>query len=101
MRIYVLPCDGIGPEIIDASMGVLEAVNNKHNLGLTFDFDEIGFVSLKKYGTTLRDEVLEKARSYNGIILGTSSHMDYPPPEKGGRNPSAACLLYTSPSPRD
>jgi 3-isopropylmalate dehydrogenase len=90
MRIYVLPCDGIGPEIIDASMGVLEAVNNKHNLGLTFDFDEIGFVSLKKYGTTLRDEVLEKARGYDGIILGTSSHMDYPPPEKGGRNPSAA-----------
>jgi 3-isopropylmalate dehydrogenase len=62
MRIYVLPCDGIGPEIIDASMIVLDAANKKHKLGLTFDHDEIGFVSLKKYGTTLRDEVLEKAR---------------------------------------
>jgi len=29
MRIYVLPCDGIGPEIIDASMTVLDAVNKK------------------------------------------------------------------------
>lgn len=90
MRIYVLPCDGIGPEIIDASMSVLEAVNKKHKLGLTFDYDEIGFVSLKKHGTTLRDAVLEKARQYDGIILGTTSHMDYPSPEKGGRNPSAA-----------
>jgi 3-isopropylmalate dehydrogenase len=90
MRIYVLPCDGIGPEIIDASMTVLDAVNKKHKLGLTFDYDEIGFVSLKKFGTTLRDETLEKARGYDGIILGTTSHMDYPPPEKGGRNPSAA-----------
>jgi hypothetical protein len=64
MRIYVLPCDGIGPEIIDASMISLEALNKKHELGLTFDFDEIGFVSLKKYGTTLRDEVLEKVERY-------------------------------------
>jgi 3-isopropylmalate dehydrogenase len=90
MRIYVLPCDGIGPEIVNASMIVLETVNKKHKLGLTFDYDEIGFVSLKKYGTTLRDEVVEKARGYDGIILGTTSHMDYPSPDKGGRNPSAA-----------
>lgn len=88
MRILVLPCDGIGPEIIAASMRVLEAANPKYGLDLTFDYEEIGFVSLEKYGTTLRDKVLEKARAYDGIILGTTSHMDYPKPEKGGRNSS-------------
>src|SRR5688572_4008189 len=90
MHILVLPCDGIGPEIIAASMSVLDAANGKCGLDLTYDYEEIGFVSLEKYGTTLRDEVLEKAKSYDGIILGTTSHMDYPRPEKGGRNPSAA-----------
>ena len=89
MRILVLPCDGIGPEIIDAAINVLVAVNKKYSLGLEFDFDDVGFDSLKKHGTTLRDEVLENAKTYDGIILGTQSHADYPPPEQGGRNVSA------------
>jgi 3-isopropylmalate dehydrogenase len=33
--------------------------------------------------------VLEKARSFNGIILGPLSHADYPSPDKGGINISA------------
>jgi 3-isopropylmalate dehydrogenase len=49
----------------------------------------VGLDSLKKYGTTLRPEVLEKARSYKAIILGTQSHADYPAPEHGGVNISA------------
>lgn len=89
MRILVLPGDGIGPEIIAASMQVLDVVNDRFSLGLTFDYDDVGFASLQKHGTTLRDETLAKARAYHGIILGTQSHADYPIPEKGGRNVSA------------
>ena len=90
MKILVLPGDGIGPEIVASSLQVLEAVSDKLGLGLSFDHDEVGFVSLEKHGTTLRDSVLEKARGYDGIILGTQSHADYPAPEKGGRNISGA-----------
>jgi 3-isopropylmalate dehydrogenase len=89
MKIIVLPCDGIGPEIVGASMAVLEAANKTFDLGLSFDYDDVGFKSLEKYGTTLRQEVLDKAKTYDGIILGTQSHADYPAPEKGGRNVSA------------
>ena len=89
MKILVLPGDGIGPEIVDAAMTVLRAVDAKHRLGLSFDYDDVGFVSLEKHGTTLRKEVLDKAETYDGIILGTQSHADYPEPEKGGRNVSA------------
>ncbi len=89
MRILVLPGDGIGPEIVSSAMKVLQAANLRFELQLQFDFAEVGFVSLEKYGTTLRDEVLESARGYDGIILGTQSHADYPAPEKGGRNISA------------
>lgn len=90
MRILVLPGDGIGPEIVAASVEVLEAANQALGLSLQLEFDEVGFASLEKHGTTLRDEVLEKARCCDGIILGTQSHADYPAPEKGGRNISAA-----------
>lgn len=89
MRLIVLPCDGIGPEIVSASMEVLEAANRKFDLGLIYDYDDVGFSSLEKYGTTLREDVLERARTYDGVILGTQSHADYPAPEAGGRNVSA------------
>jgi 3-isopropylmalate dehydrogenase len=90
MKILVLPCDGIGPEIVAASMTVLKVASSRFALGLEFDYDDVGFVSLEKHGTTLRESVLDKARNnYDGVILGTQSHADYPVPEKGGRNVSA------------
>jgi 3-isopropylmalate dehydrogenase len=90
MKFIVLPGDGIGPEIVAASIEVLNAAEQKFGLNLSYDYEDIGFVSLKKHGTTLREEVLQKARGYDGIILGTQSHADYPSPDKGGRNISAA-----------
>ncbi|WP_170755962.1 isocitrate/isopropylmalate dehydrogenase family protein [Ruegeria lacuscaerulensis] len=90
MRIMTLPCDGIGPEIMAATLEVVEAANKKYDLGLTFEEEEAGFTSLRNHGITLRDDVLERARTeFDGVILGTQSHMDYPPVVEGGRNVSA------------
>ena len=89
MRILVLPCDGIGPEIVDASMTVLDKASSLYDLGLEFDYEIGGFESLDKYGTTFREELLDRAKFYDGIILGTLSHADYPAPEDGGINISA------------
>lgn len=90
MEILVLPGDGIGPEITDSTLAVLRAVDERFGLGLSFQHDDIGFASLEKHGTTLRDEVLDKARRLDGILLGPISHLDYPPRDKGGVNVSAA-----------
>ncbi|TGT53477.1 isocitrate/isopropylmalate dehydrogenase family protein [Mesorhizobium sp. M00.F.Ca.ET.170.01.1.1] len=89
MRIMVTPCDGIGPEITAATMQVVEAASAAFGLGLQYDYEDTGFTSLEKYGTTLRDETIERARTYDGIILGPQSHMDYPARDKGGVNVSA------------
>jgi 3-isopropylmalate dehydrogenase len=89
MRIMVLPADGIGPEITSATMDVLNAADKAFGLDLSFDFEDAGFPSLEKYGTTLRPELLEQAKTYDGVILGPQSHMDYPPVEQGGVNISA------------
>ena len=90
MRIMTLPCDGIGPEIMAATLEVVDAANTRFDLGLSFEEEESGFTSLKNHGITLRDDVLERARTeFDGIILGTQSHMDYPPVAESGRNVSA------------
>ncbi|MBX2880383.1 MAG: isocitrate/isopropylmalate dehydrogenase family protein [Granulosicoccus sp.] len=90
MRLMTIPCDGIGPEILSATLEVLAVANNRFSLDLSFHEEEAGFTSLEKYGTTLREEVLDSARTeFDGVILGTQSHMDYPPVADGGRNVSA------------
>lgn len=90
LRILVLPGDGIGPEITDATLAVLTAVQSSHGITFSFERDRIGFEALHAEGTTLPDRVLERAKEADGILLGPISHLDYPARDKGGVNVSAA-----------
>jgi isocitrate/isopropylmalate dehydrogenase len=89
MKLLVLPGDGIGPEITAATLAVLEAADRRFDLNLSFEKQDIGLASLKKQGTTLPDGILQRAREVDGVILGPISHLEYPPADKGGLNPSA------------
>ena len=88
MRILVLPGDGIGPEITEATMGVLGEVNSRLALGLQFETRDIGLVALRDRGSTLPDDVVHRVPEVDGVILGPVSHYEYPPRDKGGFNPS-------------
>jgi len=85
MKILVLPGDGIGPEITQATLEVLRALP----VGLEFETRDIGLASLKTQGTTLPSDVLSRIPQVDGVILGPVSHYEYPTREKGGINPSA------------
>jgi 3-isopropylmalate dehydrogenase len=88
VKILVLAGDGIGPEITTATLGVLDRANDKFKLGLEWQHEEIGLSALKRCGSTLPDAVMEAARNAPGIILGPVDHLQYPPREQGGINPS-------------
>jgi 3-isopropylmalate dehydrogenase len=88
VKILVLPGDGIGPEITQATLTVLNVLNARFKLGLEWDQRDIGLTTLKSKGTTLPDDVMETARKAPGIILGPVDHLQYPEREKGGINPS-------------
>lgn len=90
MDIVVMPGDGIGVEITDATLGVLRRADALFGLGLDFKIVEIGFAALEKTGTTFPESALERARAADGILLGPVSHLDYPNRDKGGVNVSAA-----------
>jgi 3-isopropylmalate dehydrogenase len=88
MKILVLAGDGIGPEITAATLAVLDRANAKFKLGLEWQMMDIGMKTLKAQGSTLPDSVMDAARKAPGIILGPVDHLQYPPRDKGGINPS-------------
>ena len=88
LRILVLEGDGIGPEIMAATLTVLRAADAKFRLGLAFESAAIGWVALKGSGTTFSDAVETQAKAAAGVLLGPVSHNDYPPIVEGGLNPS-------------
>jgi 3-isopropylmalate dehydrogenase len=89
MRLLVLRGDGIGPEITDATLHVLDIAARRFGLDVALEHETIGLASLAQHGTTLRDEVMTKARAADGILLAPLSTAEYPPQERGGINPSA------------
>ena len=88
MKILVLPGDGIGPEITEATLSVLDRANGKFKLGLEWQTEEIGLGALKKHGSTMPEDVMAAARKAPGIILGPVDPLIYPPRDQGGVNPS-------------
>ena len=73
MKLLVLPGDGIGPEISQATLTVLNRANSLYQLGLEWQMDEIGFATFKKEGTTLPQRVMAAAKTAAGVILGPIS----------------------------
>ncbi len=69
-HILILEGDGIGPEIVREARKVLDVVNAKFDLGLTFESDHMGGCAIDAYGVPLADSTLEKARKADAILLG-------------------------------
>ena len=58
--IAVIRGDGIGPEIMDASLGVLDAMK----LGLQYEFVDAGMAALEKHGELLPAATLDSIRKH-------------------------------------
>ncbi len=88
LKLLQLDGDGIDPEIMAATIAVLEAVRPALTCELSVERAAIGFAALKTDGTTIPDTVIVAAKAADGVLLGPVSHNAYPPREEGGLNPS-------------
>lgn len=70
LKIALLPGDGIGPEVVDAAVGVMKAAAEKFNVILNFDKQLIGGASFEKHATPLTDEVLSICYDSDAVLLG-------------------------------
>ncbi|WP_086931291.1 3-isopropylmalate dehydrogenase [Agarilytica rhodophyticola] len=70
-KIVILPGDGIGPEIMQEAVKVLNAVDNKYKLGLKYEEDCIGGAAIDKYGVPLASSTLDKCRAADAVLMGS------------------------------
>ena len=69
-KIAVIPGDGIGPEIIDSALKVLNAVSSKFGFTVDTVMLDAGGASIDKYGVPLTDETLKICRGSDAVLLG-------------------------------
>lgn len=87
--ILILKGDGIGPEVVDQALKVLDSVSEKYNCRFEYTEALIGGVAIDKFGVPLLDETLELAKSSDAVFLGAVGDWKYDKldpairPEKG------------------
>lgn len=67
-KIAVIPGDGIGKEVMDAAMLVLERLN----LPFDYSFYEAGDEAKEKYGEALPQETLDACRKSDAVLFGAA-----------------------------
>ncbi|WLR50117.1 3-isopropylmalate dehydrogenase [Bacillus tianshenii] len=69
-QIAVMPGDGIGTEIVQSAISVLERTADYYGHDFSFQFARIGGEAIDKDGTPLPDETVEICRNSDAILLG-------------------------------
>lgn len=69
-NITVLKGDGIGPEIVDEAIKVLNKVAKKYSHTFNFTYKDIGGISIDKYGVPITDEAIAACKSSDSVLLG-------------------------------
>ncbi|WP_431281281.1 isocitrate/isopropylmalate dehydrogenase family protein [Humitalea sp. 24SJ18S-53] len=70
LRIAVMPGDGIGIEVTEATLAVLEPLARRHGIGLAFEQVRAGAICYRDTGTALSDESFAAAAAADAILLG-------------------------------
>ena len=69
-KILILPGDGIGTEIVDQAVKVINSLNSNHEMGMTLLNGLIGGIAYDETGSPLPDETIKTAKSCDSILLG-------------------------------
>ena len=69
-NIALLKGDGIGPEIVDSAVRVLECVGKKLNIKFNFTPYLIGGIAIDETGKPLPEETVEGCLASDSVLLG-------------------------------
>ena len=69
MKIVTLPGDGIGPEIMQAAVSVLDAAAHKFNFQVEYDEELLGGVAIDATGMPFPKKTEEAAQAADAVLL--------------------------------
>jgi len=76
-KVLIIPGDGIGPEITEATLTVLEAVKSKYGVKIEFIKALAGDEAYRKLGKPLPDETLKLITKVDAILKGPVGETAY------------------------
>lgn len=69
-KILVVPGDGIGVEVTEVSLRILEIIQEKFDIRFELEKELFGGCSIDEHGKPVTEEVLEKAKEADAVLLG-------------------------------
>jgi 3-isopropylmalate dehydrogenase len=69
-RVIIIPGDGIGPEVTDATLAVLAAVQDHENISLHFETHSAGAAHYSATARAMDDTTLAACRTADGVLKG-------------------------------
>jgi 3-isopropylmalate dehydrogenase len=78
-RIAVLPCDGVGPEVVREGLRVMEAACAKHSVSFEAIYYDIGGDRYLRTGELITDTEMDELSTMDAIYLGAVGHPEVAP----------------------
>ena len=78
-RLAIIPGDGIGPEVVNEGLKVLDVVSKKYGFSVEKKFFDYGGERYLRTGKVLSDDELNGLRQFDAIYLGAVGHPDVKP----------------------
>lgn len=91
-KIGVLPGDGIGPEIVDQAIKVLDAIAVKYNHNFEYTRAWVGAVAIDKTGNPYPDETHEVCMNSDAVLFGAIGDPKYDNDPKAKVRPEQGLL---------
>ncbi|PLX85106.1 MAG: 3-isopropylmalate dehydrogenase [Desulfuromonas sp.] len=70
-KIAVLPGDGIGPEVMDEALKVLDAVEQKFDVRIERNFANVGGIAIDEDGKALPESTVATCKASDAILFGS------------------------------
>ncbi len=83
LKIAVLPGDGIGPEVTQQAVKILDAIAEKYNHSFTYEKAAVGAIAIDETGNPIPEETLKICANSDAILFGAIGDPKY------DNNPSA------------
>ena len=70
-KIAILPGDGIGPEVMNEAVKVMDAVQKRFSLEIRYDFADAGGCAIDRHGEALPPSTLRLCEDSDAILFGS------------------------------